>query len=75
VTVTRMDNVGIVVEGLDAIEFFMELGPDREGRRRSGGVRGTRIGSATSAAPKAFSSGWPLRRLRVLRVRVSVFTP
>jgi catechol 2,3-dioxygenase-like lactoylglutathione lyase family enzyme len=33
VTVKRMDNVGIVVEDLDAaIEFFTELGLDLEGR-------------------------------------------
>lgn len=32
-TVTRMDNVGIVVEDLDAaIDFFTELGLDLEGR-------------------------------------------
>ncbi len=32
-TVTRMDNVGIVVEDLDAaIEFFIELGLELEGR-------------------------------------------
>ena len=32
-TVKRMDNVGIVVEDIDAaIEFFTELGLDLEGR-------------------------------------------
>lgn len=32
-TVKRMDNVGIVVEDIDAaIEFFTELGRDLEGR-------------------------------------------
>jgi len=32
-TVMRMDNVGIVVEDIDAaIEFFTELGLDLEGR-------------------------------------------
>jgi catechol 2,3-dioxygenase-like lactoylglutathione lyase family enzyme len=41
-----MDNVGIVVEDMDAaIEFFTELGLDIEGR--------------APAAPKEFSSGWP----------------
>jgi catechol 2,3-dioxygenase-like lactoylglutathione lyase family enzyme len=52
VTVKRMDNVGIVVENLDAaIEFFTELGLTLEGRARiegewSGrvtGVRGQRV--------------------------------
>ena len=34
-TVKRMDNIGIVVEDIDAaIEFFTELGLDLEGRRR-----------------------------------------
>jgi catechol 2,3-dioxygenase-like lactoylglutathione lyase family enzyme len=33
-TVKRMDNVGIVVEDIDAaIEFFTELGLELEGRR------------------------------------------
>ena len=43
-TVKRMDNVGIVVEDIDAaIEFFTELGLELEGRapirRRLGGWR------------------------------------
>ena len=47
-TVKRMDNVGIVVEDLDAaIEFFIELGLDLEGRASiegdwAGGVTGLR---------------------------------
>src|SRR3989304_8116371 len=76
-TVKRMDNVGIVVEDIDAaIEFFTELGLDLEGRApsmirspvsanaaRSSSAKWsstkTRIGSATSGAPKEFSSGLP----------------
>src|SRR3954464_573401 len=48
VTVKRMDNIGIVVENLDAaIEFFTELGLDLEGRAPiegdwAGGVTGLR---------------------------------
>jgi len=51
-TVKRMDNVGIVVEDLDAaIEFFTELGLTLEGRMpiegewagRVTGVRGQRV--------------------------------
>jgi catechol 2,3-dioxygenase-like lactoylglutathione lyase family enzyme len=51
-TVTRMDNVGIVVENLDAaVEFFTELGLTLEGRLpiedewagRVTGVRGQRV--------------------------------
>ena len=71
-TIKRMDNVGIVVEDIDAaIEFFTELGLDLEGRAPSmirspvseNAVRSssakwsstkTRIGSATSGAPKEF---------------------
>lgn len=35
-TVKRMDNVGIVVNDIDAaIEFFTELGLELEGRARS----------------------------------------
>ena len=47
-TVQRMDNVGIVVEDLDAaVEFFLELGLDLEGRAPiegdwAGGVTGLR---------------------------------
>ena len=47
-TVKRMDNIGIVVEDLDAaIEFFTELGLDLEGRAPiegdwAGGVTGLR---------------------------------
>jgi catechol 2,3-dioxygenase-like lactoylglutathione lyase family enzyme len=42
---TRLDNVGIVVEDLDAaIEFFVELGLELEGRRT---VEGVWAGSVT----------------------------
>jgi catechol 2,3-dioxygenase-like lactoylglutathione lyase family enzyme len=60
VTVMRMDNVGIVVEDLDAaIEFFTELGLTLEGRARidgewSGrvtGVRGQRVEVAMMRTP------------------------
>jgi catechol 2,3-dioxygenase-like lactoylglutathione lyase family enzyme len=38
-TVKRMDNVGIVVEDLDAaIKFFTELGLELEGRAPVGGA-------------------------------------
>ena len=59
-TVMRMDNVGIVVEDLDAaIEFFIELGLTLEGRARidgewSGrvtGVRGQRVEVAMMRTP------------------------
>jgi catechol 2,3-dioxygenase-like lactoylglutathione lyase family enzyme len=41
-TVKRMDNVGIVVEDLDAaIEFFIELGLELEGRAPVEGERRT----------------------------------
>ena len=40
-TVKRMDNVGIVVEDIDAaIEFFTELGLELEGRGPIAGVLG-----------------------------------
>jgi catechol 2,3-dioxygenase-like lactoylglutathione lyase family enzyme len=54
-TVKRMDNVGIVMENIDAaIEFFTELGLTLEGRMlikgewagRVTGVRGQRVESA-----------------------------
>jgi len=60
VTVTRMDNVGIVVENLDAaIEFFTELGLTLEGRMpiegewagRVTGVRGQRVEIAMMRTP------------------------
>lgn len=60
VTVTRMDNVGIVVEDLDAaIGFFTELGPALEGRMltegewagRVTGVRGQRVEIAMLRTP------------------------
>jgi catechol 2,3-dioxygenase-like lactoylglutathione lyase family enzyme len=60
VTVTRMDNVGIVVEDLDAaIEFFTELGLTLEGRMpiegdwagRVTGVRGQRVEIAMMRTP------------------------
>ncbi|MFH8446910.1 VOC family protein [Streptomyces sp. NPDC018026] len=38
-TIRRMDNVGIVVEDMDAaIAFFVELGMEPEGRAEVGGV-------------------------------------
>ncbi|HEX7049482.1 MAG TPA: VOC family protein [Longimicrobiales bacterium] len=58
--VKRMDNVGIVVEDLDAaIEFFTELGLDLEGRMpiegewagRVTGVRGQRVEVAMMRTP------------------------
>jgi len=43
-TVKRMDNVGIVVENLDAvIDFFTELGLDLEGRARIAGEWAGRV--------------------------------
>jgi catechol 2,3-dioxygenase-like lactoylglutathione lyase family enzyme len=60
VTVKRMDNVGIVVEDLDAaIEFFTELGLTLEGRMpiegewagRVTGVRGQRVEIAMMCTP------------------------
>ena len=63
-TVKRMDNVGIVVEDLDAaIEFFTELGLILEGRTRiegewSGrvtGVRGQRVEIAMMRTPDGHS--------------------
>ena len=63
-TVKRMDNVGIVVEDLDAaIEFFTELGLTLEGRMRiegewSGrvtGVRGQRVEIAMMRTPDGHS--------------------
>ena len=43
-TVKRMDNVGIVVEDLDAaIEFFVELGLELEGRANVAGVWAGRV--------------------------------
>jgi catechol 2,3-dioxygenase-like lactoylglutathione lyase family enzyme len=59
-TVTRMDNVGVVVEDLDAaIEFFTELGLTLEGRMpiegewtgRVTGVRGQRVEIAMMRTP------------------------
>ena len=59
-TVKRMDNVGIVVENLDAaIEFFTELGLTLEGRMpiegewagRVTGVRGQRVEIAMMRTP------------------------
>jgi catechol 2,3-dioxygenase-like lactoylglutathione lyase family enzyme len=64
VTVKRMDNVGIVVEDLDAaIEFFIELGLSLEGRTRiegewSGrvtGLRGQRVEIAMMCTPDGHS--------------------
>jgi catechol 2,3-dioxygenase-like lactoylglutathione lyase family enzyme len=63
-TVKRMDNVGIVVEDLDAaIEFFTELGLALEGRMpidgewagRVTGVRGQRVEIAMMLTPDGHS--------------------
>lgn len=63
-TVKRMDNVGIVVENLDAaIEFFTELGLTLEGRMpiegewagRVTGVRGQRVEIAMMLTPDGHS--------------------
>lgn len=63
-TVKRMDNVGIVVEDLDAaIEFFVELGLTLEGRTpidaewagRVTGVRGLRVEIAMLRTPDGHS--------------------
>jgi catechol 2,3-dioxygenase-like lactoylglutathione lyase family enzyme len=71
-----MDNVGIVVEDLDAaVAFFTELGMELEGKAqieglwadRTVGLDGVRSDiammrtPATSAAPRASSSPWPNR--------------
>ena len=59
-TVKRMDNVGIVVEDIDAaIEFFTELGLELEGRAPSEGgladgvtgLRGMRVEIAMMRTP------------------------
>jgi catechol 2,3-dioxygenase-like lactoylglutathione lyase family enzyme len=50
VTLQRMDNVGIVVESLDAaISFFAELGLELEGRAMESG-QGASLDWATSAS-------------------------
>ena len=63
-TVKRMDNVGIVVEDLDAaVEFFTELGLILEGRMpiegewagRVTGVRGQRVEIAMMRTPDGHS--------------------
>jgi catechol 2,3-dioxygenase-like lactoylglutathione lyase family enzyme len=63
-TVKRMDNVGIVVENLDAaIEFFTELGLTLEGRMpvdgewagRVTGIRGQRVEIAMMRTPDGHS--------------------
>jgi catechol 2,3-dioxygenase-like lactoylglutathione lyase family enzyme len=63
-TVKRMDNVGIVVENLDAaVEFFTELGLTLEGRMpiegewggRVTGVRGQRVEIAMMLTPDGHS--------------------
>ena len=63
-TVKRMDNVGIVVEDLDAaIEFFSELGLNLEGRMpiegewagRVTGLRGQRVEIAMMRTPDGHS--------------------
>jgi catechol 2,3-dioxygenase-like lactoylglutathione lyase family enzyme len=64
VTVKRMDNIGIVVEDLDAaIEFFTELGLDLEGRAmiegewagRVTGLRDQRVEIAMMRTPDGHS--------------------
>src|SRR3712207_7589941 len=64
-TVKRMDNVGIVVEDIDAaIEFFIELGLTLEGRMpvegewagRVTGVRGQRVEIAMMRTPDGHRS-------------------
>jgi catechol 2,3-dioxygenase-like lactoylglutathione lyase family enzyme len=64
VTVKRLDNIGIVVEDLDAaIEFFTELGLTLEGRMpvegewagRVTGVRGQRVEIAMMRTPDGHS--------------------
>jgi catechol 2,3-dioxygenase-like lactoylglutathione lyase family enzyme len=64
VTIKRMDNVGIVVEDLDAaIEFFTELGLTLEGRMpiegewagRVTGLRGQRVEIAMMRTPDGHS--------------------
>lgn len=63
-TVIRMDNVGIVVENIDAaIEFFTELGLVLEGRMlvdgewagRVTGLRGQRVEIAMMQTPDGYS--------------------
>jgi catechol 2,3-dioxygenase-like lactoylglutathione lyase family enzyme len=63
-TIKRMDNIGIVVEDLDAtIEFFTELGLGLEGRMpiegewagRVTGVRGQRVEIAMMRTPDGHS--------------------
>lgn len=63
-TVKRMDNIGIVVEDLDAtIEFFTELGLNLEGRMpiegewagRVTGLRGQQVEIATMLTPDGHS--------------------
>ena len=77
-TVKRMDNVGIVVEDIDAaIEFFTELGLTLEGRMpiegewagRVTGVRGQRVEIAMMRTPDGHSRIEPLA-LRRARHRV-----
>lgn len=61
-TVKRLDNVGLVVEDIDAaIEFFTELGLELEGRApiegdwadRVTGLRGMRVEIAMMRTPDA----------------------
>lgn len=63
-TIKRMDNVGIVVEDIDAaIEFFTELGLELEGRAPSEGdwadgvtgLRGMRVENAMMRTPDVHS--------------------
>jgi catechol 2,3-dioxygenase-like lactoylglutathione lyase family enzyme len=52
VTLQRMDNVGIVVESLDAaISFFAELGLELEGRATIEGLRDQRVEIAMMRTP------------------------
>jgi catechol 2,3-dioxygenase-like lactoylglutathione lyase family enzyme len=65
-TVERLDNVGIVVEDLDAtIEFFTELGLELEGRAEVEGdwadgvtgLRGLRVEIAMMRTPDGHTAG------------------
>jgi catechol 2,3-dioxygenase-like lactoylglutathione lyase family enzyme len=50
-TIQRMDNVGIVVEDLDAaIAFFTELGMERKAKRRSRASGRTAPSDSTASA-------------------------
>src|SRR6266511_4180163 len=79
-TVTRMDNVGIVVEDIDAaIEFFTELGLELEGRAPVEGdwadgvtgLRDMRVEIAMMRTPDDHRSA-PVNALGYLRVMFTV---